>query len=628
MLTGQGKRNNNTFKVGLLNARSVCNKAILICDYILDHDFDIFCITESWLTSEEDPTLAHLIPEGYDNHLHVRANRTGGGIIIIFKEQLKLQKVKTIKFKSFEHLEVTANYSNNLLRFICLYRRPPSSKNKLNVGMFMKEFAEYILERCLLSGKMILMGDFNFHIDDASDKNAEEFSKLIESVNLNQLVNNSTHMNGHILDLIITHKKEQIVSSLKVDDCDISDHSCIHFDLNLQKPKAEKKKVTYRKIRKINSDTLRKLIVDSNVTEKVSSKETVHDKVEIFNETVEAVLDLLAPVKTKNVPIRPNSHWYTDELRTLKQERRCAERKWRKSRLEIHRQIYVYAKNKVNDMLVKSKKKYFKERIFESKGNSNELYKLVKSLYKPTSSYKPVLPSHDDTEQLCNNFSSFFGGKIDNIRNQLDSESTLTPNNEPPSNPSSTLQEFRPALVEEVDKLIIAMPNKSCVLDKIPAWLFKEAHKELAPSLADIINSSLANHDFPSSLKQAYVTPLIKKASLDKEEMKNYRPVSNIPIISKLIEKIVSSRILQHLAFNNLHTNFQSAYKKHHSTESALLRVANDILRYIDNKKSVLLILLDLSAAFDTIDHEILLARAHSRFGIDGKALYWLNAYL
>ena len=134
------------------------------------------------------------------------------------------------------------------------------------------------------------------------------------------------------------------MSSLKVDDCDISDHSCIHFDSNLQKPKAEKKKVTYRKTRKINSDTLRKLIVDSNVTEKVSSKETVHDKVEIFNETVEAVLDLLAPVKTKNVPIRPNSYWYTDELRTLKQERRCAERKWRKSRLEIHRQIYVYAK--------------------------------------------------------------------------------------------------------------------------------------------------------------------------------------------------------------------------------------------------------------------------------------------
>ena len=73
----------------------------------------------------------------------------------------------------------------------------------------MKEFAEYIFKRCLLSGKMILMGDFNFHIDDASDKKAEEFSKLIESVNLTQLVNNSTHMNGHILDLIITHKKNK-----------------------------------------------------------------------------------------------------------------------------------------------------------------------------------------------------------------------------------------------------------------------------------------------------------------------------------------------------------------------------------------------------------------------------------
>ena len=103
------------------------------------------------------------------------------------------------------------------------------------------------------------------------------------------------------------------------------------------------------------------------MTEKVSSKETVHDKVEIFNETVEAVLDLLAPVKTKHVPIRPNSHWYTDELRTLKQKRRCAERKLRKSRLEIHRQIFVYAKNKVNDMLVKSKKKILKKGFLRAK---------------------------------------------------------------------------------------------------------------------------------------------------------------------------------------------------------------------------------------------------------------------
>ncbi|KAK3769455.1 hypothetical protein RRG08_055134 [Elysia crispata] len=198
------------------------------------------------------------------------------------------------------------------------------------------------------------MGDFNFHIDDPSDKKAEEFSKLIESVNLTQLVNNSTHMNGHILDLIITHKKNKLCQALELTTVIFLTTAVFISILTFRNQKLRKKKVTYRKTRKINSDTLRKLIVDSNVTEKVSSKETVRDKVEIFNETVEAVLDLLAPVKTKNVPIRPNSHWYIDELRTLKQERRCAERKWRKSRLEIHRQIYVYAKNKVNDMLVKT----------------------------------------------------------------------------------------------------------------------------------------------------------------------------------------------------------------------------------------------------------------------------------
>ena len=122
-------------------------------------------------------------------------------------------------------------------------------------------------------------------------------------------------------------------------------------------------------------------------------------------------------------------------------------------------------------------------------------------------------------------------------------------------------------------------------------------------------------------------TPLLKKSSLDKEDLKNYRPVSNLSYISKLSEKVIVKQLNQHMIDNNLHEPFQSAYRSHHSTETALLRVHNDILQAIDKKNCVMLVLLDLSAAFDTIDHDILLNRFEKTLGLTGSVLSWLKSY-
>ena len=143
-----------------------------------------------------------------------------------------------------------------------------------------------------------------------------------------------------------------------------------------------------------------------------------------------------------------------------------------------------------------------------------------------------------------------------------------------------------------------------------------------------VYNYSLASGTFPSHFKDSLVIPLLKKPSLDCNNLKNYRPVSNLSFISKVLERIVYYQFLNHITANKLIDKFQSAYKPGHRNETALIRVVNDMLNAIDNGNLSLLTLLDLSAAFDTIEHSILLERLHTSFGIDGLPLKWVKSYL
>ena len=139
---------------------------------------------------------------------------------------------------------------------------------------------------------------------------------------------------------------------------------------------------------------------------------------------------------------------------------------------------------------------------------------------------------------------------------------------------------------------------------------------------------SLKNGVMPYALKVAVLKPLLKKQDADFEQLQNFRPISNLTFVSKLIVKAVALQLNDHILRHHLDETFQSAYKAFHSTETALVRVHNDILTAIDNNNTVILLLLDLSAAFDTVDHSILLSRLSSRYGIKGTVLAWLRSYL
>ncbi|TWW57376.1 putative RNA-directed DNA polymerase from transposon X-element [Takifugu flavidus] len=187
------------------------------------------------------------------------------------------------------------------------------------------------------------------------------------------------------------------------------------------------------------------------------------------------------------------------------------------------------------------------------------------------------------------------------------------------------LNSFTPICFSEASSLIQKSKSTTCLLDPIPTHLLKDVLPLIGSSILDQINGSLVSGYVPRSYKVAVIKPLLKKTSLDPDVLANYRPISNLPFISKVLEKVVVTQLLEHLQRNSLFEMFQSAFRAHHSTETALLKVTNDLLIASDHELVSMLVLLDLSAAFDTVDHSILLHRLEHVIGIKGTALDWVS---
>ena len=204
------------------------------------------------------------------------------------------------------------------------------------------------------------------------------------------------------------------------------------------------------------------------------------------------------------------------------------------------------------------------------------------------------MPPDINPEDLPNGFSNYFKAKVDNIQKAFKESTTFS---EFDGETDAKLCQFKTQSVEEIGRLIKSSFNKQCILDPIPTRLLKECNSELSPVITKII--SLSIETVPTELKQTVVTPLVKKPNV-KLEYKDYRPVSNLPHILNLLEKVISCKLKEHKQENRLDEPLQSAYEHSHSSQTALLKVFNDIPTKMDDKELVFVTLLDLLAAFDT----------------------------
>jgi len=180
-------------------------------------------------------------------------------------------------------------------------------------------------------------------------------------------------------------------------------------------------------------------------------------------------------------------------------------------------------------------------------------------------------------------------------------------NNAPPpvftaASPGCSLREFQRLSVDDVVAAVRQLPDKQCASDLMPTSLLKENVDVLAPFLTELFNRSLILGAVPTTFKSAHITPLIKKQDLDPAEPKSYRPISNLTVLSKTLERLVARQLLDYLSAAYLLPDVQSAYRPDHSTETAVLEVLGDIFRAVDSGDLAALALLDLSAAFYTVD--------------------------
>ena len=604
---------------GWLNVRSLPGKAHAVNEVIVDKQLDVLVLCETWHHSTDDVCLRRAAPENYSVIDAVRASDPAhGGIAMYYRSDYTCAKIPLPPVSTFEGLCVRIGQDIGESRIFLSIYRPGSVRPSMR---FYDELRAIFESLALHGCPVIVGGDFNIHVEDPGDPDSIRLADLLSSFGMVQHVSGATHELGGTLDCIITFT-DAMVEDVRIDAPGaISDHGLVTCRLPLI-PRVTKSRIrSVRGWRNVDRTKFREAIRNSPLG-RVPSSTDATELFHVYHTVLAEIADRFAPAHTIRSRGRPLSPWFDAECRAIRRNCRMLERRYRRTQLVEDRLVWVTAIRRKHADFKKKESRYWTDRIAMDRGKPSKLWQSISKLLKRNTNTGTTSPQQATLS--ADGFQQFFMEKVAAVR-------SATAGFQKPEfgeKVKTGMGSFNIYSADEVYRIIMKSPSKSCSQDPIPTFLVKECIDVLLPFLTEMCNASLREGHLPISQRHAVITPILKKSSLDPGDVKNYRPVSNLTFMSKIVERMVSEQMVDYLQANNLMPRLQSAYRKHHSTETALLRILSDLLNAMDGRCVSLLGLLDLSAAFDTVDHDILLQRLHLQFGFDGEALRWIRSFL
>jgi len=603
-------------KIIHLNIRSLVCKIDLLRAWVELNKPDVITLSETWLNSNVSDVEINLT-----NYVVYRLDRCsrGGGVAIYVSISLVSELIipsvdplysECIFVKVVFHL-------NKCIIIGSIYRPPSAPVESCN---------------CLIStinsvfgkNELILLGDFNKNwLDTSCNKEKNMFNNL----NLTQLITEPTRITSRtqsLLDWILVSHPNRFLKSGVMPDC-FSDHSIIFCVWKIKVPKLPPKLIKIRQYKKLNLDLFIQDLISVNWN-RYNLIPNVQDAWDFFYTEFINVVNKHAPWKTVRVK---GNHlpWINSELISLFRERDKAWTKFRQTRSNVDWEVYRHLRNSSKTKTRNAKSNYYKECLSLHYKNPKQFWNKMKDIIN-TSNKHFVNQIRVDNTILHDSLSiaQKFNQHFSSVWSSLVSASYLNTNisNMTAScNSSFSFGKIAPIDVQSaIDELKL---TSGAGLDGIENRYLKLTSHILMYPLADLFNLSLFTCELPAIWKCARITPLYKGG--DVLDINNYRPISIICSISKVFEKIIHKQLSNYLCINNILSPSQSGFRSNHSTTTALLKFTNDVFSASDNGKLTGAIFLDLTKAFDLVDHYLLLDKLYA-IGFSKNTILWFNSYL
>lgn len=588
----------------------------------LDHDnkhVDVLCITEHNMLNEDTHLLK--IPNYSLISSYSRHNRNGGACILVHNNQkAKIVDIKEYAMRNIVECSAIELVEHNIT-VVNIYRPPSNKLEKVNI--FFSKLNEILNKICLKNKKVIICGDFNINVLKR-DKMVLEFEQLLASYHLKLMINEPTRLGSKTcIDNFICNKKG---SRYEILELALSDHTA----QLLQYPVKEICNISYfykhkRDYSSSNIDKFAECVKNLAFCE-VYNAGTAEDAFNRFHDEFKLFYDLCFPLIKVKIPIHRRPKWISKGIRVCSKRKRQLLWKYRKSSDVQHKDSYkIYNKRLKNIIKLTQKSQndyYIKMSVNKAKATWNIInnYKTNVHQIKKIDKIKVKETPITDPTTIANEFNNFFTDPIPNKQS-----TNINHHCKIKCNSLNSLF-MRPCTAESIVKIIKSLKNThSTGYDGITTQILKAVAELVAPVLSHIINKCIEDGVFPTKLKLSIVIPIFKKQ--DREDMNCYRPISLIPVLSKVFEKVIYNNLYNYIEKHNILSKEQMGFRKNKSIHDALYTFLKTVLKGIDGKKEVTALYMDMTKAFDCVNHDLLLAKLEA-YGMRGKARDIIESYL